>query len=93
MVKRGSWEALRARLAREQTILVSLTLAYVILGKLGLALAYSDRAASLVSPPGGCRFHPRCDFATDICRTTRPAASTIAGGHWVRCHHPCVAVS
>lgn len=53
MVKRSSWEALRARLAREQTILVSLTLAYVILGKLGLALAYSDRAASLVSPPAG----------------------------------------
>src|SRR6187551_179326 len=53
MVKRSSWEALRARLAREQTILVSLTLAYVVLGKLGLALAYSDRAASLVSPPAG----------------------------------------
>ncbi len=59
----------------------------------GTAIGIAGEVPSLVSPPGGCRFHPRCDNATDICRTTRPAASTIAGGHWVRCHHPCVAAS
>jgi peptide/nickel transport system ATP-binding protein len=27
---------------------------------------------SLISPPEGCRFHPRCAYATDACRTTVP---------------------
>jgi peptide/nickel transport system ATP-binding protein len=43
---------------------------------------------SLVAPPSGCRFHPRCDYATDECRAERPAARTLASGHAVRCHHP-----
>ncbi len=28
---------------------------------------------SLINPPHGCRFHPRCDFAQDICRSRLPA--------------------
>jgi peptide/nickel transport system ATP-binding protein len=43
---------------------------------------------SLVAPPSGCRFHPRCDYATAECRDERPALRTLAGGHGVRCHHP-----
>ena len=43
---------------------------------------------ALVDPPGGCRFHPRCDFATDECSTRRPERRTISGDHAVRCHHP-----
>jgi peptide/nickel transport system ATP-binding protein len=43
---------------------------------------------SLVDPPGGCRFHPRCSLATAICRTERPAVTPLGGGHQVRCHHP-----
>src|SRR5881409_3259898 len=27
---------------------------------------------SLVTPPSGCRFHPRCKYAKDICTTTPP---------------------
>ncbi|MBN9887214.1 ABC transporter ATP-binding protein [Salipiger abyssi] len=41
-----------------------------------------------VSPPGGCRFHPRCDLASDACRTTRPGVTALGSGHAVRCHHP-----
>ena len=44
---------LRAGLGREQTILVSLVLAYVVTGKLGLAYAYDHPATSLVWPPSG----------------------------------------
>jgi peptide/nickel transport system ATP-binding protein len=29
-------------------------------------------APSLVRPPAGCRFNPRCPFATDLCRTEVP---------------------
>ena len=43
---------------------------------------------NLVSPPPGCRFHPRCPSATDVCRASHPAARTPEPGHQVRCHHP-----
>ncbi len=42
----------------------------------------------LVDPPSGCRFHPRCERATDICRAERPAPTAVEAGHCVRCHHP-----
>jgi peptide/nickel transport system ATP-binding protein len=43
---------------------------------------------SLIEPPPGCRFHPRCDYATDDCRRARPAPRTLAAGHAVDCYHP-----
>jgi peptide/nickel transport system ATP-binding protein len=42
---------------------------------------------SLVAPPPGCRFHPRCDHATPECQA-RPALRALAPDHGVRCHHP-----
>lgn len=42
----------------------------------------------LINPPTGCRFHPRCTDATEICQGTRPAPATIDTQHWVRCYHP-----
>ena len=42
----------------------------------------------LVDPPGGCRFNPRCEFATEECRLRRPAMRAVESGHTVRCHHP-----
>jgi len=35
--------------------------------------------------PTGCRFHPRCPFATDQCRSTDPELVTIAAGHESAC--------
>ena len=46
---------------------------------------------SLIAPPGGCRFHPRCPRASDVCRTVRPPVSQPSAGHQVRCHHALVA--
>jgi peptide/nickel transport system ATP-binding protein len=43
---------------------------------------------SLIAAPSGCRFHPRCDYATVECRDGRPAPRAIASAHAVRCHHP-----
>ena len=43
---------------------------------------------SLIGPPPGCRFHPRCDFATAECRARRPEARAVEGEHRVRCYHP-----
>ncbi len=45
------------------------------------------------SPPdlarisAGCAFHPRCRFATDICRTTPPPMAEVEPGRVAECHH------
>jgi peptide/nickel transport system ATP-binding protein len=40
---------------------------------------------SLINPPAGCRFHPRCPFVMDRCRTQAPPRAEIGNGHWCRC--------
>ena len=42
---------------------------------------------SPVDPHPGCRFAPRCPYATDECRTASPALEEIEPGHFVACHH------
>ena len=40
---------------------------------------------SSTNPPSGCRFHTRCPYATERCRTADPAAMEISEGHMVKC--------
>ncbi len=40
------------------------------------------------APPPGCRFHPRCPRATEVCRVSHNETVEAAAGHFVRCHHP-----
>lgn len=40
---------------------------------------------SLITPPSGCRFHPRCDYAEGRCKNTHPEMLKIGNGHYVRC--------
>lgn len=42
--------------------------------------------ASPLNPPSGCHFHPRCPFATDLCRTQAPQMRSVASGHRAACH-------
>ena len=42
--------------------------------------------ASLRSPPSGCRFHPRCPRAIDVCREKQPGPIEIGPGHIAACH-------
>jgi peptide/nickel transport system ATP-binding protein len=42
----------------------------------------------LSSPPGGCRFSPRCRFASTLCFETDPPTITLDGGASFACHHP-----
>jgi oligopeptide/dipeptide ABC transporter ATP-binding protein len=37
-------------------------------------------------PPSGCRFHPRCPWATEICRRIQPALRILGPGHVAACH-------
>ncbi|MBO9323977.1 MAG: dipeptide ABC transporter ATP-binding protein [Roseiflexus sp.] len=41
---------------------------------------------SPINPPKGCRFHPRCWMARDICREVEPVFEEKAPGHWSACH-------
>lgn len=41
---------------------------------------------SSVRVPTGCRFHPRCPYAEDVCRTTEPPLLEVKTGHWSACH-------
>src|SRR6202007_3335357 len=44
---------------------------------------------SPISPPSGCRFHPRCRYATSICTTDEPPLTQHGSlGHLAACHHP-----
>ncbi|MEE9594168.1 MAG: ABC transporter ATP-binding protein [Candidatus Hydrothermarchaeales archaeon] len=41
---------------------------------------------SLVNPPTGCVFHPRCSFAKDICSSDAPQEAKVQEGHFSACH-------
>jgi len=41
---------------------------------------------SVLNPPSGCRFHPRCPKAFDRCKTEAPALADLGGGRAVACH-------
>ena len=46
---------------------------------------------SPMNPPAGCRFNPRCRFATELCRRERPSLLPLGDGREVACHYPLVA--
>jgi oligopeptide transport system ATP-binding protein len=41
---------------------------------------------SPLNPPSGCRFHPRCPIAMDICSQVQPEWREIKPVHWAACH-------
>jgi len=46
----------------------------------------SGEPPSLINPPGGCRFHPRCPYAMPVCRQQFPPRTELGGGRWVNCY-------
>jgi len=49
-------------------------------------LILSGDVPSPIQPPTGCRFHTRCPYAFDRCRTEEPALREPVSGHGVACH-------
>jgi oligopeptide transport system ATP-binding protein len=43
---------------------------------------------SPINPPSGCRFHPRCRYATEICHQVEPPLVDYGNSHFAACHHP-----
>jgi peptide/nickel transport system ATP-binding protein len=52
--------------------------------------AISGRPPDMLQPPIGCRFNPRCDYATELCRADQPAlsAADADAAHLYACWHP-----
>jgi oligopeptide transport system ATP-binding protein len=48
--------------------------------------ALTGEIASAADVPPGCRFHPRCPHAEDVCRTQDPVLRPIGDGHEAACH-------
>jgi len=59
-----------------------------IIGHKGELVTIPGEPPNLLAPPSACRFHPRCPFATEICRTEEPEFKQHSTGHWVACWHP-----
>jgi len=51
------------------------------------------RAPSPGHRPQGCSFAPRCEAATDECRTAFPSVQLVTIGHTVRCYHPMAPIA
>lgn len=56
-----------------------------IIGEKKVLKAIPGAPPNLLTPPEGCRFHPRCSHAMDICRKEEPLLKTI-NDHSVACH-------
>jgi peptide/nickel transport system ATP-binding protein len=39
----------------------------------------------MANPPSGCRFHPRCEHAKEICRIRDPSGVVVDSNHYVSC--------
>jgi oligopeptide/dipeptide ABC transporter ATP-binding protein len=51
-----------------------------------LDIEIKGEVPSIVNPPAGCRFHPRCPYAEEVCRQTPPPLEEVSPGHTVACH-------
>ncbi len=49
-------------------------------------IVLQGEVADPANPPSGCYFHPRCRYATDVCRTQTPTQEEISPRHFVSCH-------
>ncbi|MEM0134306.1 MAG: ATP-binding cassette domain-containing protein [Thermoplasmatales archaeon] len=56
-----------------------------IAGKMVKLETISGSVPNLITPPTGCRFHPRCKFRMPICEQKKPELDDIGGGHKVAC--------
>ncbi len=54
-------------------------------GQKAAPLPVRGEIPSLINPPSGCRFHPRCPHAMGVCRQRFPGRTDLGGGHWTHC--------
>jgi peptide/nickel transport system ATP-binding protein len=52
----------------------------------GTLKSIEGNVPNLVTPPPGCRFHPRCPHAMGICRMELPILTEVGNNHLTACH-------
>ncbi|MCL4877932.1 MAG: ABC transporter ATP-binding protein [Anaerolineae bacterium] len=57
-----------------------------VIGEKSTKASLKGSPPNLADPPGGCRFHPRCPYVMDECRTVVPDLVTVKERHRVACH-------
>ena len=50
-------------------------------------IVLTGEVPSSINPPSGCRFHPRCQYATSKCSQEKPILISMDVDHYVSCHH------
>jgi peptide/nickel transport system ATP-binding protein len=56
-----------------------------LVGKGKIELAARGEIPSLITPPAGCRFHPRCPHAMPVCKQRFPGRTELGNSHWTNC--------
>jgi len=69
-----------------QGLLNSIPIPNPKLARLKTASGLEGDLPSPIDPPAGCRFHPRCPHAMDVCKEREPMLCEPAPGHFVACH-------
>jgi oligopeptide transport system ATP-binding protein len=69
-----------------QALLESVPVADPAVEKTRQRRVVSGEVPSPISPPSGCRFHTRCSYAFERCRSEDPALRDLGGGQAVACH-------
>jgi peptide/nickel transport system ATP-binding protein len=57
-----------------------------IVGERRVLSSIGGSPPDLLSPPPGCRFHPRCPYVTQECKEKEPELIEASSQHWVACH-------
>lgn len=65
----------------------SLLAAVPIIGRERELKSIPGTVPNFLQPPPGCRFHPRCNYAKDVCSKEKPFFKEVEEGHYVACHH------
>ena len=55
-------------------------------GKKEMTESIPGSPPDLITPPSGCYFHPRCEYATEECKISAPPLKKMAEDHYVACH-------
>ncbi len=86
MVEGGPAEAVIQEAAHPYTRLLLSAVPDPAAGKRKGQVEGRGEPPSLIDPPPGCPFAPRCPAVLPVCREAMPGVSQLGGGHWTRCH-------
>jgi oligopeptide/dipeptide ABC transporter ATP-binding protein len=86
IVERGPTRMLLARPAHPYTVALRSAVPEIDLGARRERVVLHGALPNPADPPPGCRFHPRCPIAIDVCRAEVPPLRPVGPGRAVACH-------